>query len=535
MLPAQEPWNEGFQGVSSAGSLDWRQVMNRHRFLQLIAFAVVIPALGTRANSVAADRAPQPLNVLFLTADDLHCESVGAFGGRIADLTPNLDRLASEGMCFFRAHVNAAICQPSRGVLGTGRYGHNSGIMGFMHTDRDIPTIMETLRDAGYLTGILGKVGHSTPKADYRWDFAHDQNELGAGRDPQIYYQYCREFLQRCRDENKPFYFMVNSHDPHRPFHIAGKPIPGAVEPSRVYGPEDVPVPGFVPDLPGVRQELSYYLNSVRRCDDTFGKVLQALKESGFDDNTLVMFLSDNGIAIPFAKCNAYLASTRTPWIVRWPGVVKPGSGDRTHFISGIDFFPTVLDALHLPAPEGLDGRSFMPLLRGEPQEGREMVFTQIDRKAGGDAVPMRCVQDARFGFIYNPWSDGQRYYRNNNEGLTMKAMDEAAKTDPFIAGRVELFRHRVPEELYDLQNDPDCLENLIASPEHRQQAERMRAALQEWMKRTGDPLLAAFENRDAPDKVRAVLADVYGPPAEKAKPRQQRAGKDRRRAAAEP
>jgi len=472
-------------------------------------------------SAAAQSRTNQPLNILLLTADDLHCESVGSFGGKIADLTPNLDRLASEGMRFFRAHVNVAICQPSRGVLGTGRYGHNSGIMGFMHTDRDIPTIMETLREAGYLTGVLGKVGHSTPKADYQWDFVHDQKELGAGRDPELYYQYCREFLERCRRQKKPFYFMVNSHDPHRPFHVPGKPIAGAVEPSRTYGPEDVPVPGFVPDLPGVREELSYYLNSVRRCDDTFGKVLLALRESGFEDRTLVMFLSDNGIAIPFAKCNAYLASTRTPWIVRWPGVVKPGSVDREHFISGVDFFATVLEALELPAPEGLDGFSFLPLLRGQPQPGRNMVFTQIDKKAGGAAVPMRCVQDSHFGYIFNAWSDGQYWYRNNNEGMTMRAMNEAAETDPFIAQRVHMFRYRVPEELYDLEKDPDCLENLVEQPEYREEADRMRKALSQWMKRTQDPLLPAFEHRQSPETVKAVLKQVYGPqPPRAGKPR---------------
>ncbi len=492
------------------------------RVLGLWALASMLVPLHAAVGSQGG----RPLNVLFLTADDLHCESVGSFAGKIADLTPNLDRLASEGMRFFRAHVNVAICQPSRGVLATGRYGHNSGIMGFMHTDRDIPTIMQTLGEAGYLTGILGKVGHSTPRADYRWDFVHDQKELGAGRDPEIYYRYCREFLQRCRREKKPFYFMVNSHDPHRPFHVAGKPVRGAVEPSKTYRPEDVAVPGFVPDLPGVRQELSYYLNSVRRCDDTFGKVLQALKESGFEDDTLVMFLSDNGIAVPFAKCNAYLASTRTPWIVRWPGVVEPGSVDREHFISGVDFFPTVLEALNLPTPDGFDGASFLPLLRGRPQAGRERVFTQIDKKAGGDAVPMRCVQDARFGYIFNAWSDGQHYYRNNNEGMTMRAMNEAAKTDPLIARRVQMFRYRQQEELYDLRSDPDCLDNLIQRPEYGEQAVRMRAELHEWLKRTGDPLLRAFENRQSPQRVQAVLEQVYGPRPKKAA---RRKGRDRK------
>ncbi len=483
--------------------------MNRRCFLQLGIGTV--STLGMPWLARATEFAKPKLNVLLFTADDLACDSVGCFGGRVPGLTPNLDAFAAEGMRFERAHVNVAICQPSRGVLATGLYSHNNGVMGFMHTDRNIPTIMETLRDAGYLTGILGKVDHSTPKANYQWDFAHDQKALGNGRDPDIYYTRCTEFFARCRDENKPFYFMVNSHDPHRPFHIPGKPIRDAKEPSKTYGPSDVPVPGFVPDLPGVRQELSYYLNSVRRLDDTFGRTMQALTESGLDGNTLVMFLSDNGIAIPFAKCNAYLASTHTPWIVRWPGIVKAGTVDRDHFISGIDFFPTVLEAAGLPAANGLDGTSFLPLLKGQKQQGRERVFTQIDMKAGGDAVPMRCVQDGHYGYIFSPWSDGTFWYRNNNEGLTMRAMVEAAKTDPAIARRVAMFRYRALEELYDLKADPDCLNNLVNDPAHAGGLEKMRNRLGQWMNQTHDPLRPAFECRSEPEKLKAALIQLYG------------------------
>ena len=150
---------------------------------------------------VSTTFAKEKMNILFIAADDLNCDSLGCYGSKVPDISPNLDRFAAQSMRFTRAHVTVAICQPSRGVLATGRYPHRSGVMGFMHTQRDIPTVMQTFCDAGYLTGVLGKVKHSTPHANYQWDFTHDQRELGAGRSPQRYYDYCCEFLQRCRQE----------------------------------------------------------------------------------------------------------------------------------------------------------------------------------------------------------------------------------------------------------------------------------------------------------------------------------------------
>jgi len=485
------------------------------RFLGLAAGAIALP------KSLQAAKG-RPLNVLLFTADDLNCDSLGCYDSPVPDISPNLDKFAAQSMRFDCAHVTVAICQPSRGVLGTGLYPHHSGIMGFMHTNKKIPTVMQAFRDAGYLTGILGKVGHSTPHTAYKWDFVHDQRELGNGRSPTRYHDYCVEFLSRCRKEGKGFYFMVNSHDPHRPYHIPGKTGKGggAEVPSRIYKPREVKVPGFLPDLPGVRQEISYYFNSVRRLDDTFGKVMEALKETGFEDNTLVLFISDNGIAVPFAKCNSYLASTRTPWLVRWPGVVKPGSVDLAHFVSGIDFLPTAVDAAGLPAISGLDGRSTVPLLKGQKQTGRDHVFTQIDCKAGGDAVPMRCLQNAKFGYIFNGWADGEHRYRNNNEGLCMKAMEAAAATDPQIAERVRVFRFRDVEEFYDLDKDPDCTINLAKDPKFGAEVDKFRSELLKQMTDTGDPLLAAFHKRHSPKEMSDAMRKAYAPYGGRKKPR---------------
>jgi len=452
-------------------------------------------------------------NVLLFTADDLDRNSLGCYGSGVPDISPNLDRFASQGIRFNHAFVNASISAPSRGIIATGLYGHNSGVKGFMKMPEGskIPLLMEILRENKYTVGILGKVSHSTPKSDFIWDYVFDQQHLGDGRSPSVYYEKAKAFFRNCRETGKPFYFMVNSHDPHRPFFNPDEPVTGGAErPSRIYNHDEIEVPGFVPDLPLVRRELSYYFNSVKRLDDTFGKVMQALEESGFKENTLVIFLSDNGIAIPFAKCNTYYASNRTPWLVRWPGIVKAGLVDDKHYISEVDLLPTILEAAGIHPPEQLDGNSHLALYRGEEKRIEKYIFSQIDYKAGGGPVPMRSIQNGGYIYIYNAWSDGERIYANNNEGLTMRAIEMAAENDPDVENRVKTYRIREPEEFYNVKNDPDCMENLINDPSYIRQIRSMRKALEKWMVKTHDPLIEVYRQRYSPPGMLEEFYEAY-------------------------
>jgi N-sulfoglucosamine sulfohydrolase len=206
------------------------------------------------------------------------------------------------------------------------------------------------------------------------------------------------------------------------------------------------------------------------------------------------MFLSDNGMSMPFAKSNCYLTSTKTPWIARWPGKILPPMLDTQHFVSGIDFMPTILDAASLPHPPGMDGRSFLPLLVGQSQPDRDHVFTCYNDNFGGRHYPMRCLQTQKFGYIYNPWSNGKTEYRvEPMTGLTFPAMERAAVGDSAIASRVELLIHRVPEEYYDFATDTNALHNLIADPRYQQQIARTRRQMLDWMRHTKDPLEGMF------------------------------------------
>ena len=454
-----------------------------------------------------ADEKKGPLNFLLITVDDMNWDSLGVNGCKVAGVSPNIDRLASQGLLFNHAHVTIAVCMPTRAVWMTGRYPHRNGALGFQKINPGVPTLLEALKKAGYHTGILAKVPHVVPSRGENWDLVVQARELGVGRDPALYAEHSGKFFAAAKAAGKPFFLMANSQDPHRPFAKSQQEnarkkanpnrkrkasnFPAVKNP---YKPGDIPVPGFLPALDKIRTELAQYYTSVRRADRITGAVLGELDKAGLADKTLVMFLSDHGMPLPFAKTNCYYHSTRTPWIVRLPGVTTPGSVDRKNMVSGIDLTPTVLDILGLKPLEGMDGRSFRPLLGGKEQPGRDRVFTHFHRTAGRRDYPMRSLLTRRWGYIYNGWADGKMVFKNESQnGLTMAAMKAASANNSSIAERVKLFLYRVPEELYDYEKDPDALNNLIGDPAHKERVADFRRQLAEHMKSTSDPQLAPF------------------------------------------
>jgi len=453
-------------------------------------------------SSCGVSEPDQTVNFLLITADDLEWSTVGVYGSQVEDITPHIDKLASEGLLFTNAHVNIAVCQPSRQSLMTGRYPHNNGAPGFQPIADDVPILQESLKSAGYLNGSIGKTRHLQPTERFDWALGPDadnpgegiwMHHLGNGRDIELYRKYMTEFLRLAKEKDRPFWLMLNTHDPHKPFYGDGGdefdyPV------SRVYSAGEIEVPGYLPDLPEVREELARYYTSVRRADDIVGAMLKILEDEGFLENTLVMFIIDNGSSFPFSKANAYLNSTKTPWIVRWPGKIQPGTIDRTHFISGIDYMPTVLEAGGLQRVDNMDGASFLTLLLGGKQAWRKSVFTEVNTPFSGISLHMRAIQNKDFGYIYNPFFGHEKVDIEGNDGPTWDAMVEAGKSDPAIQQRVDLFFNRAPEELYRYRVDPDALDNLIADPAYADVLAGLRQELANEMYRTDDFLLEEFE-----------------------------------------
>ena len=450
----------------------------------------------------AADRP----NVLIITVDDMSADSLGCFGCPLEGTSPHIDRLAASSLTFRYAHVQVGNCMPGRNVMWSGRLPHNNRVEGFYQVpDADYPVLCDLMNAGGYFTAIRGKASHSTPYHPYDWDLVLDTLPDGKKahvKDARSYGISAAHGINAADEAGRPFCLMVNVSDPHKPFYAQNNKTGATIDdphvPTRVFSPDEVPVPGFLFDDPVVRKELSHYYSSVRRADDCVGEVLAALEASGHADDTFVLFLSDHGMPLPFAKTQLYHHSTHTPLLIRWPGVTQPGSVDETHMVSAVDFVPTLMDVCGLETPQGLDGRSFAPAIHGEVQDDRDFVIKEYNENSGASRDPMRAVQSKRFLYVFNPWSNGERIFATATTGTpTYRRMAESAKTDASLAARLDLYQHRVPEELYDVVSDPDCLKNLIDDPAYADELSSLLSALESSMAASDDPVLPVFQNRD--------------------------------------
>ena len=455
--------------------------------------------LSTFTPFVSADRP----NILFISVDDMNCDSVGVYGSPLKGITPHMDQLAAEGMRFEYAHVMVGNCYPGRNVMFTGRSSHSNLVEGFYPIrNPHYPHLVDLMKEGGYFTGIFGKETHTTPYYPYAWDM-----EIGKGvkkenhiKDKGAYYRMTAKGIAASNDAGKPFCLLINISDPHLPFYAWNRrqEMEDPFKPSKFYTPEEIPVPGYLPDTPKIRKELSHYYMSVSRADDCVGETLRALAESGQAENTVVMFLSDHGMPFPFAKTCLYHHSTRTPWMVRWPGTIKPGIHDTDHMISALDLLPTLLDIAEIEHPKGLEGRSFYRVLQGRNQRNLDRVFKEYNESSGFRRHPMRGVQSKRFNYIFNPWAAGGRKFQAAGQGtLSYREMIQPAQSDPFAAKLLHQYDYRVVEEFFDIENDPDNLINLINHPDYQEEIEAHRAMLGEFMEKTKDPVYAAFQKRE--------------------------------------
>lgn len=460
--------------------------MRRRSLLKGLAGAAAVSA--TPAPLIAAPTG-RHRNVLLLISDDQGLD-LGIYGTPIR--TPRLDRLAREGAYFTQGYAAVSSCSPSRAVINTGLYTHQNGMYGLQHDVHHqslldgIETLPAMLRRAGFATALVGKK-HVGPDRAFPYE-AELVPERSGIRDVRELATAASSFIRSTDD--RPFFVTVAYSDPHRAAVDYGndRKWPG-VQPV-AYDPRKVPIPRHLPDLPAVRHDLAEYYESLSRLDTGVGMLLDDLAATGRADDTLVIFLSDNGRPFPAAKTNLYDPGLHLPLIVRAPGL---GSGRNDAIVSWVDVAPTVLEWTGVAAPTAypLSGRSLLPLVGKRDDPARDAVFASHDFHEINQYYPMRSIRTRTHSYILN--IAHPLVYPIAGDVAGSESW-KAIVADPTIRlGRrtQAAYLKRPAEELYDLTRDPDELTNLADDPALADIKAALAKRLHDMRAATKDPWLA--------------------------------------------
>lgn len=404
-------------------------------------------------------------NVLMIIVHDLG-QHLGCYGAGIK--TPNIDALATDGVIFDNHFCTAAQCSPSRGSIMTGRMPHNNGLIGLAHLGWQIGanevTLPMYLNAARYSTHLLGHQ-HEHPEPA-RLGYQHITNVASARQGSEAVIEFLKDASASTAEQ--PFFINSGWGEPHRPYGQEGydNDDPAEVEP--LY---------WLPDRPGIRQDIAGLNGLVYRVDECVGHVRQALQESGLADNTLLIFTTDHGTAMPRAKGTCFDPGLKTTFIAHWPGHCEGGKR-YSQMLSNMDLLPTLLDLAGARTPRQVEGKSFLPLLESRRYVPHRHLYSEMTWHDKYN--PMRAVRTQTHKYIRS-FGDRPLVY------LPLDVWMGPAGEEM----RGEYYGTRRPaHELYDLDKDPLEQTNVFDDPAYAEVGERLRAQVEQYMIDTNDPLL---------------------------------------------
>ena len=455
-----------------------------------------------------AEDADRPPNILFAISDDQSWRHAGAYGFDEAR-TPHFDRVAEEGILFEQAFAPTPGCSPTRAAILTGRHNWQIEHAGthWSTFPRKYEVFPDRLEEAGYFIGFAGKGW--APGNTEGWDRNPAGPRFGGGN----YAAAFRQFLDE-RPGDQPFYFWYGSREPH-PGTIRAN-LGSGVEAG--FDPDAIEVPPFLPDVPEVRSHIADYLNMIEIFDDHLGEMLQMLEEAGELDNTIVFVTSDHGMGFPRAKATLYEYGVRVPLAVRW-GEQAPGGRTVEDLIDLIDLTATIYEAAGVEPPTDypISGKSMFDLLRAE-DEGivepeRDAVYLGRERHTSAryenKAYPMRAIRTHEYLYIRNfapdrwpmgvpqalrddgtffPITHGSHAFADIDASPTKSFLIENRDHEDFREYYLRTVGKRPAEELYDIREDPGCLNNLADDPGYAEVREYLAKRLEAYLEETGDP-----------------------------------------------
>jgi N-sulfoglucosamine sulfohydrolase len=432
-------------------------------------------------------------NIVVLVADDLGWRDLGVYGNR-AVRTPNLDRLARSGLRVVHAVVTSPQCSPSRISILTGKYAHAT-LTEDLHTplpegERILPSF---LQKQGYFTGMMAKT-HIGPHGDRQF---------------QWYSPRLSEALPEFLDSagTRPFFLWVGFHDPHRPYESSTS--------RKRNHPLRAVVPPYLIDGPETHADLARYYDEIGRMDAEIGRMLAELDRRRLRDNTLVVFLSDNGAPFPREKGTLYDSGIRTPLILSWPKTIPANSVYEQGLVSTVDLAPTILELAGVTPPAGLQGRSFRALLtQPASYPGRDYVFSE--RNWHDCDEHQRALRTTRFKLIRTDAYTELPLCTAADVGTSpsFRALRVQAQAGRLTAAQQRLFEApRARLELYDLTKDPWEIHNVAGDSAYAETMFRLAKVLQDWIEDSGDFPAAYRVRDDHTDRITGVPFSTKIPP----------------------
>lgn len=418
----------------------------------------------------AIDAAETKPNLIFIIADDCTFRDLGCYGGQAH--TPNIDRLASQGMKFSKCFQAAPMCSPTRHNIYTGIYPVKSGAYPNHTFVKDgTQSIVHYLKPHGYRVALSGKTHIAPPEA-----FPFEYSAKAKNPDMKV----IDKLFAECKDSSTPFCLFACSNEPHTPWDKG--------DASR-YPPDDVVLPDYLVDTVETRKDMSRYLAEITYYDGQVGQIVDLLDKHNLSDNTLLMVVSEQGSAFAFGKWTCYETGLQSACIVRWPNHVEPNSTTQA-MVEYVDVLPTFLEAAGIPRPDVLDGKSFLPVLRGETNQHKEFVYGMMTTRGinnGSETFGIRSVRGERYKYIMNLSPE----IKFTNACTQTKAFQswvaKAAGGDADAADKVHRYQHRPAEELFDLQADPLEWNNRASDPALSDVKKNLRRKLEQWMDSQGD------------------------------------------------
>ena len=408
-------------------------------------------------------------NMVFIIADDCTFRDIGCYGGQAK--TPNIDKLAKQGMRFTRCFQAAPMCSPTRHNIYTGLYPVKSGAWP-NHTRAypHVKSIVHHLKPLGYRVTQTGKT-HINPREVFPF-------ENFGGKNPDM--KYIDRLFAETAKGGKPFCLFACSNEPHSPWNKGD---------ASAYPPDKVKLPPYIVDTPRMRSDFSNYLAEITYYDSQVGEIVELLGKHGLSENTLLMVVSEQGNGFPFAKWTCYDHGLQSAMIVRWPNKVKAGSVTDA-MVEYVDVASTFIDVAGGQPVAPMDGRSFLPVLRGKADTHKEHVFGIMTTRGihfGTDAYAIRSVRDTRYKLILNLNHKSKFTNACTKSPAFQSMVAKAAAGDTTAKRLVHAYQYRPAVELFDMEKDPLEMNNLSGNTDYQKHVTRLRSKLEGWMKTQGD------------------------------------------------